>query len=932
MADPTQFGDQTNMEAEQRRERDQIAALAAEFSRFFREDESYKKRIGAMVAESHTRLPITLNDLRRVPNRQNDRPLPNKLLDDPTSYIQPLEMGVQRCIKDTAPQFLDKMENQKIYSRVAFEGAFGSHDVNPRSLKAHLVAKLVRVQGIVTKCSLVRPKVVLSTYTARPGETADGYQLWPSQFVPTADNLKTRVHRDDTALTKHTMVGDNPVPHTDSEGHTNEVEYGLSIYKDYQQFTVQEMPEHAPTGQLPRSVDVIAEEDLVDRVKPGDRVKVTGVYRAMCRRDSTTTSGIFRTVLILTNVEQLHKEKLQPATTPLDITNIEAIAGREDLFELAARSFAPSICGRELVKRGMLLLLLGGVERNLENGSHIRGDIHLLMIGDPSCGKSQLLRFLLNIAPLAISTTGRGASGVGLTAAVTMDKDTSERRLEAGAMVLADRGIVCIDEFDKMSPADRVAIHEVMEQQTVTIAKAGIHATLNARCSVVAAANPLYGHFSEEKELSQQIAFQETLLSRFDLIFIVRDVMDETEDRRIARHVIQQGRLRREGDEAALRRGGAVDMGNLQGGAMMEGPGGGGDDENGNENDNRREKTSKPFEDAGNVQHHRDRNGDVPEFLTLEFLQKYIHYAKVTFKPKLTPESVELIQDAYAEMREKFNRNPTGRSRSRRVVVTTRTLEALIRLSTAHAKLRLSDEVTKVDVDVALRLVLHTLGGDVDDDEQMGEGEGEGDENMADEDDEQYGEDDEHDYGDLDSPGGERGSPKRPRRRLRKSTDRRKPPGGGDGEDDEQDDKQDDGDDQDQQQQTGRQRQQRRQLPSRRKQQDDLGEGGRAAKQRRKDGKDKKKDDTQEQQPEPESMDQDDDQQDNNNQDTQISDARFAELQKGMEPVHAQLEEFQYHSFADVLRMLNNGRRRRFTAGEFEAGIERLGNTDYYMV
>jgi DNA replication licensing factor MCM3 len=277
---------------------------------------------------------------------------------------------------------------------------------------------------------------------------------------------------------------------------------------------------------------------LVDKCKPGDRVQVSGVFRVIHQG----LTGNFKSVIIATGVESLLAEKEKPFMSEQDIKNIRKMCKEKDSFNILGESIAPSIEGSLNVKKAILLQLLGGAEKTLQNGTHLRGDINLLMVGDPSTAKSQLLRHIMDIAPLALNTTGRGSSGVGLTAAVAVDKDTGERHLEAGAMVLADKGIICIDEFDKMNDADRVAIHEVMEQQTVTIAKAGIHTTLNARCSVVAAANPIYSEYARDQSVGKNIGLPDSLLSRFDLLFVMLDDKDPKNDRKIAERVITNHR------------------------------------------------------------------------------------------------------------------------------------------------------------------------------------------------------------------------------------------------------------------------------------------------------------------------------------------------------------------------------------------------------
>jgi DNA replication licensing factor MCM3 len=537
----------------------------------------------------------------------------------------------------------------------------------------------VSLEGIVTKTSLVRPKVVKSVH-----------------YNENQRKFHYREYRDQTMTTG--AASSSIYPTDDGEGNPLTTEYGYCVYRDHQTISIQEMPERAPAGQLPRSVDVIMDDDLVDRVKPGDRIQLVGIYRSLGSRNAGTGSSTFRTLILANNVILLSSKSgggiAQVNITDTDIRNINKISKNRRVFEMLSQSLAPSIYGHDYIKKAILLLLLGGQEKNLENGTHLRGDINILMVGDPSTAKSQLLRFVLNTAPLAIATTGRGSSGVGLTAAVTQDKETGERRLEAGAMVLADRGVVCIDEFDKMSDVDRVAIHEVMEQQTVTIAKAGIHTSLNARCSVIAAANPIFGQYDIHKDPHRNIALPDSLLSRFDLLFVVTDDIEDARDRQISEHVLRMHRYRQPGTEegAPVREDGAQLLG-----VGLD------TDTDANRPTEVYEKFNPMLHSGVTITVGRGASRRT-EVLSIPFIKKYIQYAKRE-KPILTKGAADHIVSVYSALRN----DELDSGQRRTSPITARTLETLIRLSTAHAKARLSKRVEQKDADIAEQILRFAL-------------------------------------------------------------------------------------------------------------------------------------------------------------------------------------------------------------------------------
>eukprot|EP00746_Dinoflagellata_sp_MGD_P001079 gnl/MRDRNA2_/MRDRNA2_102003_c0_seq1.p1 gnl/MRDRNA2_/MRDRNA2_102003_c0~~gnl/MRDRNA2_/MRDRNA2_102003_c0_seq1.p1 ORF type:complete len:817 (-),score=178.66 gnl/MRDRNA2_/MRDRNA2_102003_c0_seq1:212-2587(-) len=506
-----------------------------------------------------------------------------------------------------------------------------------RDITALDVGSLVQIDCIVVRTSAVKPKAEVATYTCELCGSEIFQIVEGGSFNPAKQCIseKCKARGTDGKLVPQVRT---------------------SKFVRYQEMKVQELSAHVPVGGIPKCIDVYLHSDLTRNVLPGDAIRLAGVYTPISHSYLRQQSkGTVQDMYIEAHYLDKHKKGYAEQDDDKEAYNaeIDRLAASGDLYERASKSIGPEIFGHLDIKKVLLLVLVGGMTKKMSDGLRIRGDIHVLLMGDPGVAKSQLLRQICNMAPRSVYTTGKGSSGVGLTACVVRDP-SGEVTLEGGALVLADKGICCIDEFDKMEEGDRTAIHEVMEQQTISIAKAGITTTLNARASICAAANPAYGRYNPYKSVTENLRLPESLLSRFDIIFLILDIVVRENDLELARHVCGVHAREGAGDQGGSRK--------------------------------KADESTQGF------------LGFKP--LSSACMRQYVSRAR-QLEPLIDHSLVQEIAETYVEMRatedaEKYD--------SRKSYTTPRALLAMLRLSQAVARARFGSKVEKADFEEAVRL------------------------------------------------------------------------------------------------------------------------------------------------------------------------------------------------------------------------------------
>jgi replicative DNA helicase Mcm len=517
-----------------------------------------------------------------------------------------------------------------------------SQDVKVRNIRAEHLGRFLAVEGLVKKVTEVRPQVLEAAFDCK-----------------TCGN-RIRLVQEDEFVTEPVVCDgcEKPGPWTLREEDCR--------FIDHQKVEIQEAPEGLRGGAQPERITIHLQDDLVHKVAPGDRIVLNGILTAQKKRQGSQLKVEFNKVLQGVSVLLQQQEFSEINLTAEDEEVIVGLSRDPRIYDRLRGSFAPTIYGLETEKDALILSLFGGVAKEYKDGSRNRGDIHFLLVGDPGVAKSQLLRYLAKLAPRAIFTSGKGASAAGLTAAAVKDEfGEGQWTLEAGALVLADMGIACIDELDKMDKNDQSSMHQAMEQQEISIAKAGISATLKSRCAVIGAANPKLGRFDEFDSIHTQINMPPALLSRFDLIFSLRDKPSRDKDNQLAGHILKTH----------------------QAGQVRE---------------HRKNHPTGPY----SLDDEQALMTRVEPDLAADLFRKYVAYAKRNIFPVLADDAVQRIQEYYVDLRN------TGDGS---LPFTARQLEAFVRLAEASARIRLSQEATLEDADRAIRIVeyyLNTVGVD----------------------------------------------------------------------------------------------------------------------------------------------------------------------------------------------------------------------------
>ena len=505
-----------------------------------------------------------------------------------------------------------------------------------RKIRANRLGTFIAVEGLVKKITEVRPKLQVAAFQCQKCGAV------------------IRIEQDEDILKE-------PSECFEDQGGCGRVSSfklstTLSLFIDSQKIEIQENPEGLRGGAQPERISVYLEDDLVGGVAPGDRVIVNGILHSVARQKGAFRLTSFDKIMDAVSIESQEFAFEEVEVTKEDEKKILKTSKDPVIYDKMRQSIAPTIYGLDIEKDALVLQLFGGIAKEMPDGTRTRGDIHALLVGDPGTAKSQMLLYMSKLAPRSVYASGKASSAAGLTAAAVRDEFGEGRwTLEAGALVLADKGLACIDEIDKMEETDRSSMHQAMEQQEISVAKAGINATLKSRCAVLAAANPKLGRFDEFMPIHEQINMPPALLSRFDLIFSILDKPNRKTDTELADHILHS------------HKGGEI-----------------------------HEHLNKTSDDLYSKEEETKLMKHVMPVFEPEYLRKYVAYAKRNIFPVLTDDALEILQNYYVDFRS---------SSKESVPFTPRQLEAFVRLAEASARIRLSQEATVDDAKRAISII-----------------------------------------------------------------------------------------------------------------------------------------------------------------------------------------------------------------------------------